>query len=475
MRVALRFLAVLFLASLSAQADIIVLKNGRRISAANVQEEGDRVRYETPAGWMSLPRSLVERIERGEYAEPSGASRADEVDVAPPRLEAAETYADVMRAVVADGSIDTNYLARLEVDARNGGREAIERVVVAHHAAGQFSVGHNNLAEALEHYRRALHFAPEHPGALLNAAYLHLRRSEYTPALDYLDRARRVAPESPDVAKLTGWAYYGQNKLDLAVREWRRALELRPDPQVERALEKALRDQEAESSYREGESSHFSVRYHGEAAPALAREVLRALEDHFQTIESELNFRPREAIGVILYTNEAFADITRAPGWVGAVNDGRIRVPVQGLTSVDADLRRILKHELVHSFVNQKTGGRCPVWLNEGIAQWMEGQRAGGSAHVFVRAYEKQRALPLDRMEGSFIKLSSNAAEVAYAWSLAVVEYIVRTYGISDIERILDRVATESSTEDAIRSVMRVSYADLEQETVNYLKRTYLQ
>ena len=38
-----------------------------------------------------------------------------------------------------------------------------------------------------------------------------------------------------------GWAYYGANKMDQAVAEWKRAA-LRPDPDVEHALEKAERD-----------------------------------------------------------------------------------------------------------------------------------------------------------------------------------------------------------------------------------------
>jgi len=39
---------------------------------------------------------------------------------------------------------------------------------------------------------------------------------------------------------------------------------------------------------------------------------------------------------------------------VGALNDGRIRVPVEGLTSMTEELARVLKHELTHSFVGQK-------------------------------------------------------------------------------------------------------------------------
>ena len=67
--------------------------------------------------------------------------------------------------------------------------------------------------------------------------------------------------------------------------------------------------------------------------PELAREVLQTLETEFDEISTTLNYMPPEPIGVVLYTNQTFMDITRAPSWVGALNDGRIRVPVEGLTA----------------------------------------------------------------------------------------------------------------------------------------------
>ncbi len=160
-----------------------------------------------------------------------------------------------------------------------------------------------------------------------------------------------------------------------AVAEWKRAQQLRPDAEVAKALAKAQQELEVESNYLEGESAHFVLRYNGTAAPELARAVLLVLEDDFQSIAQNLEFAPREPVAVILYTSQAFADITRAPSWVGALNDGRIRIPVQGLATVTPELARVLKHELTHSFVTEKTHGRSPVWLQEGLAQWMEGKR----------------------------------------------------------------------------------------------------
>ena len=45
---------------------------------------------------------------------------------------------------------------------------------------------------------------------------------------------------------------------------------------------------------------------------------------------------------------------------------------------------------------------------------------------------------------------------------------------MDDMERILDRLAAESATEDAIRAVLHDSYADLMQSTVQYLRKAYL-
>lgn len=431
--------------------------------------------YETRAGRLSLSAALVERIERGGVIFQEAVSP---LPTAVPPAESLQGYDEVARAVIRDGSIDPSYLAKLEDAAQGGTAEALARVAVAHHAAAQLELSRGDLERAIRHYRRALTFSPQEPGVLLNlllnTAYLHLRRSEYSTALEYLHRARRVATDSADVAKLEGWAYYGLNRMGQAVEEWKRAQRIRPDPEVRQALEKAERDLREEGSYREGETSHFVLRYHGSAAPELARGILRTLEEHFRAIESELNFTPAEPIGVILYTEQAFADITRAPGWVGALNDGRIRLPVQGLSSVSTELSRVLRHELAHSFIQQKTRGRCPVWLQEGVAQWLEGRRSGETAQALVAVYEQNSPQSLAALEGAWMRLPGEVALHAYAWSLSVVEYIVQAGGMRDIERLLDRVPGEPSAEGATRSALRMDYAELEQATVKYLRRTYL-
>jgi tetratricopeptide (TPR) repeat protein len=435
---------------------------------------------------LSLPKSIVDHIEKGGAVTTGGSpgSEAANLSIAPPAIVESGAVTELEHGAVHDGAIDRNYIAKLESAARSGGEQANRSAALGHHVAANFELAHGDMEHALTDARTALTYAPQEPVFLMNVGYLLLRRSEFKESLEYLERARRVAPDNPDVPKLEGWAYYGLNKLNEAVAEWKRALAMHPDREVQVALDRALADKKEEESYKENESSHFKLRYSGAAEPALARDVLRTLEHHFSAIESELNFTPPEAIGVILYTQDAFSDITKAPSWAGALNDGRIRVPVQGLAAVDGELSRVLKHELTHSFIAQKTRSACmglaascairaPTWIQEGLAQWMEGQRSGGDAAILRQIYEAGHAIPLARLEGSWLNMSGDTARYAYAWALANIEYIVQSGGMGDVERILDRIGSGMATEAALKEVLHGDYNDLMQSTAEYLKKTY--
>ena len=70
--------------------------------------------------------------------------------------------------------------------------------------------------------------------------------------------------------------------------------------------------------------------------------------------------------------------------------------------------------------------------------------------------------------------LSAEGAAFNYAWSLAAVESIVESGGISDVTRLLDQVASAPSTADALRASLRLSYSDLDEQTAAYLRKAYL-
>ena len=98
----------------SAPADTIVLKNCRRIIASNVTEDGDHVTYETPAGQMSIPKSIVERIDRDNLGYSSAAAASSVPPISVAAVDPARGYDEVARLTVHDNAIDFAYIAQLD-------------------------------------------------------------------------------------------------------------------------------------------------------------------------------------------------------------------------------------------------------------------------------------------------------------------------------------------------------------------------
>jgi hypothetical protein len=86
-------------------------------------------------------------------------------------------------------------------------------------------------------------------------------------------------------------------------------------------------------------------------------------------------------------------------------------------------LERTLTHELVHWFVDVTFGWRCPMWINEGLAQWFEGIRPSGKLLI---SEEGVRALEL-RWRSRGTSLFQRRQD--YLSSLALVDRIIRRAG----------------------------------------------
>src|SRR4029077_6269828 len=120
----LRFIAVVCLITAipaGVFADTIYLKNGRKIIASHVFQEDGQVSYETSAGRLSFPLSIVDRVVHDDSSPIStagtSAGRAANLLMRPPSALDAPAKDAVANAAVRDGSIDTGLLSKLESEA----------------------------------------------------------------------------------------------------------------------------------------------------------------------------------------------------------------------------------------------------------------------------------------------------------------------------------------------------------------------
>ncbi len=460
-------ISVLF-AALSAPADVIHLKNGRTIWADQIRETKDRVEYDLGDDTYAIPKSSVDHIDAGGVAPVHGSGAADNSpDITPP----APTFdheADVLVKVIRDGKVNTDALASL------GQASNPDLAATAYFLAGKHESDHGNFPQAKRYYESALGFQPDNSTLLIYYAATLMRTGHAPEALPYAERAARIAPDSPDAIAMLGFVQFASDHTPDAIRSWKKSLALRPDATVSQYLARAERESSAETDFSQRESSHFNLHFEGkDTSENFRRDLLATLDSEYDELVGDLGYSPHNNIAVTLYTQQTFFDVTRAPSWTGALNDGKLRIPISGVQSVTPELARILKHELTHSFVSQMSGNRCPTWLNEGLAQIEEGKSTASSGGQLAHLFATGNEIPFNVLEGSFMSLSAPEANVAYAESLAAAEYIRDAYGISEIARILEILSQGGSSEAALRTTAHCDYRQLRDEMARTLKDKY--
>lgn len=121
-------------------------------------------------------------------------------------------------------------------------------------------------------------------------------------------------------------------------------------------------------------SSHFRLEFEGHPSRNDVLEALSVLEVAYDSLCRLFDFRPENKMRLVLYQSAEYQGIGPRPDWVGAVFDGKLRVPVNVMQYREV-YRPMLFHELTHAFVRSMTRAKVPLWLNEGLAQVVDASR----------------------------------------------------------------------------------------------------
>ncbi len=463
---------VLLFPSLIA-ADVIYLKNGNKIHAQVIKEDEKQIFLESGGGEFAVSKSSVDHVVKSDAPAATPATPRLNRDIPLPLTPPVDSTLDAASPVIHNDAVDEAYLARLTDDASTHPTpDNLHKLKQGLQGAAVFLISKGQPEAAIAAYREALKYLPHDQALDLALGYLLWKQEHYSEAVEFLLPEADRFPRAPDFRLLLGSAYYGMEDLDQAIAQWNKALAIADNPQLRDAVAKAQRERDVSGSYSEIRSEHFLLRYDGQHNDRLGTEILNSLEGSFQDLVLDLNYTPSDPIVVILYPNQAFRDITRMPTWVGALNDGKIRIPVSGLTQMTPKLAQILRHELTHSFVRLITLGRCPVWFNEGLAQLEEGASTATLGSRLGREIAAG-SLPLySSLEGPFVNLPADQVPLVYAKSLAALEYLRDDVGMGEILKLLQLMSSEDMG-TVLHDEIRSDYPGLEQDVGNYLAKKY--
>ena len=293
-----------------------------------------------------------------------------------------------------------------------------------------------------------------------------LLTGDYGAAEGEAHEALAMDGKNPQAHQLMGRIFYNTGRLYQAIDAWERALELAPeDPETAALLERVRRELPVENTMSHDYGRNFKISYNGRAFGEVGDHVLEVLESAYSEIGNDLNFYPDTVVPVLLYTDRDFAEITRSPDWAGGLYDGKIRVPVGGVSRMNSRLKAVLFHEYSHVAVHYLTRGRCPVWLNEGLAQIAERRHHNPPLTALTAAVDETRSLVFEPLETSFAGLSREEAQLAYEQSYSLTAYMIEQFHWYKMAELLGALGEGLTIEDAVNAVLGeygVNYASLQ-------------
>jgi tetratricopeptide (TPR) repeat protein len=327
-----------------------------------------------------------------------------------------------------------------------------------------------DFAAAVQHLERAIRVDPGNPSPLVQLGAYYLRLDMVGEAIYRLEEAIELKPGFLDAHELLGEAYYRDNDLPWARRQWEYVLEMDPSRAgLRERYEKAFREESVETGFEKSGSSHFRLSGPKDLPYQVRNRVLRMLENAYRDIGRKLGgVYPPGPIQVILYEDYQFEKATQLAEHVGAVYDGKIRCPVSDSTGTflpEEELERRLTHEYVHVVVRFIAGENVPWWLNEGLAEALSTPITPGQAQMINMAFHEGRTFPLHALETSQLeKLSPDQLRIAYLQGRVTVEYLLQTGGQRRMSDYLTSLATGEPPEQALNATFRRTYDLLQRE-----------
>ena len=414
------------------RADTITLTNGRIIEAERAWYEGKEVRYLQGGGTYGLPRSSVRSVDQTAPFAPS-------------------SDPDVLR--------------------------------------GRALLSSGNPLEAFKAAQVALRSDSASVAALQLLGESQLALGDPRGARQTLERARQIDDRDPRSLAALGDALSATGDRSGAEALYRRSLALHPDAGLE-ARQKGLNVAAGSTAPRtqlatpQGPLSASStaasrlptdlpirLRYDGAVNESLGMAVVETLTAAYREFRQKLGFEPAEPVTVQLLMGTALSD-SRLPEWAEGSNDGTIRIPVAGLDRPTPRLVSVLRHELAHSFVASRTGRNCPVWLQEGVAQWLEGGDPAREDSALAARAREGRLPALLRLEAPFRTLDEADAAVAYSASLSAVAHILRLRGEPGLTRLLSALGDSMPSEEALPVSLALSYPEFQRSWEENLRLT---
>ncbi len=306
-----------------------------------------------------------------------------------------------------------------------------------------------------------------------------------------VDELVQQYPDSPEAAYYRGRVLFEQGKYDEAVKEYSEAGQRGVTPgsvasladRGQSMVENDARLARAASEETKGdavfESEHFTLKTRPGKDTLLAPYALAALEKAYAGLTKDLGVAPPAKIRVEVYDSaKSLAHVSpltvaqiKASGTIALCKYSRLMI-----TSPKALLRGYpwldtLSHEFVHYLVTQKGRNAVPIWLQEGLAKFLETRWRGPpglavdemSLILLQDAAKKKQLIPFARMHPSIAMLpTQEQAALAFAEVEAAMRLLYQRGGQQALTELVAAMGAGMTDEQAVAQAYGKPFREFE-------------
>lgn len=339
-----------------------------------------------------------------------------------------------------------------------------------------------NYEKALSHFENALYQTPDNIKLVAKCGLAAQQLMQYEKALAHFEKALKSNPDSFFLLFSAGRCNYELKYFEEAIEFWEKAAKIAKNEREQRAVEDAIKAAKEMLASTDGstrdENQRFVIHFAGNSQDDLGDVAFDTLDEIFFQVTDSLQFNPDVKINVVFFLTEEYYKLNKE--WsAGAAQGIQIMIPLKSGYKSQEYIKGLLAHEFTHTIIHLKTNNRCPLWLNEGLAQYQEFTAAYGSPDEMRYDYQSiyQNEF-IDKQ--SFIRLNEVPAHMgggsrlniskAYIASYLAVRCMADFYGESSFEQVLSALGQGKSVDEAMTEATGKTMSEFQSEFEDWLR-----
>ncbi|MEA1872390.1 MAG: peptidase MA family metallohydrolase [Chloroflexota bacterium] len=195
-----------------------------------------------------------------------------------------------------------------------------------------------------------------------------------------------------------------------------------------------------------------------EGSDSFARALMDVCQEGLAWLARDIGAYPEKPIKIYIYasTSDLKGAMIFPQEWTGGVAFTAFSTIAIGISPSELDWgKRALVHELTHLVVHQATFspyGRLPLWLDEGLAMYNEGELDPAFRSYLEEAISEDELISVRSLCSPFSAYSEKA-RLSYAQSYSLVEYLLDNYGQDRMLDLLALLKQGSTYDEALTEV----------------------